>query len=324
MRADRLISIVLILQQRKKISAEKLAEELGVSVRTIYRDLVVLSANGFPIYAEHGPGGGVCIIDDYQGGVKTLTVEEVDALQMMRIPEPLTSLETGKIMQRALLKMVASLPKKTTSSPNLYIDWNWWGHSKNVPGGKLEQVYIAVCNQQTLKVKFPLWNRMEFELVIDPFGVVAKAGEWYLIYMNAGRCRMRRISDFRSIMVTGMTFYRPDDFNLESTWKRLCLEEETSYFLYRVRIRVSPEIFLVMKDQVWGIPYQIIENDNDPDSSGWWLCTLAFENLIAARSHLLSWGNAVEVIEPEPLRASMQDFAQQITMVYAKYKKTGV
>lgn len=316
MRADRLISIILLLQQRKKISAEKLADELGVSVRTIYRDLVVLSANGFPIYAEHGPGGGVCIIDDYQGGIKTLTVDEVDALQMMRIPDPLTSLETGKTMQRALLKMFASLPNQAASSPNLYIDWNWWGNTKSVSGGKLDQVYSAVCNRQTLKVSFPLWNRMEFEQEIEPYGVVAKAGNWYLVYVNTGRRRMRRISDFRSIAITGKTFSRPGDFNLESTWKRLCQEEETNYFLNLVRIRVSPEFFPALEDRVWGVPYLITEKENDPGGSGWWLCTLAFENLIAARSHLLGWGNAVEVISPEALRVSMQDFAEQISKVY--------
>lgn len=316
MRADRLISIVLLLQQRKKISAEKLAEELAVSVRTIYRDLVVLSANGFPLYAEHGPGGGVCIIDDYAGGVKTLTVEEVDALQMMRIPDPLTSLETGKTMQRALLKMFASLPNQAPSSPNLYIDWNGWGITKNQSVGKLEQVYSAVCNRQTLRVSFPLWNRMDFEQEIEPYGVVAKAGEWYLIYLNADRCRMRRISDFRSITLTGTTFHRPDDFDLESTWKRLSLEEEANNFMYQVKIKVSLELFPVIKEQVWRIPYQIIESESQPDDSGWVLCKLGFENLIAARSYLLSWGNAVEVKSPEALRVSMQDFAQQINKVY--------
>ena len=318
MRADRLISIVLLLQQRKKISADKLAEELGVSVRTIYRDLVVLSANGFPIYAEHGPGGGVCIIDDYKGGVKTLTVEEVDALQMMRIPDPLTSLETGKTMQRALLKMFASLPDQPERSPNLYIDWNWWGHSKSKDGSNLEHIYNAVCNRQALRVSFPLWNRMEFEQEIEPYGVVAKAGEWYLVYMNAGRCRMRRISDLRNITFTGRAFIRPEDFDLESTWKRLCLEEEDNYFLYIVEVRFSPELFPYIHEPTWGIPFRIKEISPNEDLQGWRRCTLFYENLFSARSHLLGWGNAVEVIKPEALRASMQDFAKQINSVYKK------
>ncbi len=316
MRADRLISIVLLLQQRKKICADKLAEELGVSVRTIYRDLVVLSANGFPIYAEHGPGGGVCMIDEYQGGVKTLTVEEVDALQMMRIPDPLTSLETGKTMQRALLKLFASLPNQPERSPNLYIDWNWWGRSKSKEGSHLERIYNAVCNRQSLQVSFPLWNRMEFEQEIDPYGVVAKAGEWYLVYANAGRCRMRRISDFRNITVTSRTFIRPEDFDLESTWKRLCLEEEENYFLYVVEIRFSPELIPYLHEPTWGIPFRIQEISPDIEAHGWRRCTLAFENLATARNYLLGWGNAVEVISPLALRASIQDFAQQINMVY--------
>ena len=311
-----MISIVLLLQQRKKISAENLAEQLGVSIRTIYRDLVVLSANGFPIYAEHGPGGGICIFDDYQGGVKTLTMEEVEALQMMKIPDPLTSLETGKTMQRALLKMFASLPNQTTSSPNLFIDWSWWGHSKSKDGSNLELIYNAVCSRQKLNVIFPLWNRMEFEQEIDPYGVVAKAGEWYLVYMNAGRCRMRRISEFRSIKLTGQTFQRQDDFDLESTWKKMCIVEEESNFSFSVVIRISPELTPYITEPSWGIHYQIIELKPQIDSLGWRRCTLAYENLTSARSHLLGWGNAVEVIEPDALRVTMQDFAEQINKVY--------
>lgn len=316
MRADRLISIVLILQQRKKVNAEVLAEELGVSIRTIYRDLVVLSANGFPIFAEHGPGGGVCIVEDYQGGVKTLTREEVDALQMMSIPDPLTSLETGKTMQRALLKLFASLPDQPESSPDLYIDWNWWGYSKSVSGGKLEQIYKAVCARQTMHVSFPLWNRMEFEQDIEPYGVVAKAGEWYLVYAHAGRIRMKRISSLLSIEFTEVTFTRPVGFDLESEWKRLCLEEESDNYLYKVNIRLSPEVLPFLQDPIWGIPFHISIIESDPYEAGWRKCTLQYENLISARTHLLGLGGAVEVLSPEPLRISMLDFACQIQKAY--------
>lgn len=316
MKADRLISIVLLLQQHKKIAAKRLAEELGVSLRTIYRDLVDLSANGFPIYAEHGPGGGVCIIEDYRGGVKTLTDEEVDALQMMRIPDPLTSLETGKVMQRALLKMFASLPDRAERSQNLFIDWNWWGHTKNHLGKKLEQVYAAVCDQQSLHVHFPLWNRMEFEQDVDPYGVVAKAGEWYLVYACAGRIRMKRISSLSAVETTGRRFKRPVDFDLESAWKRLCLEEETSSFFYTVEIKLSPDLLSELKEPSWGIPFQILSMADEPDAAGWRRCTVAYENLIAARTHLLGWGSAVEVVSPEPLRISLLDYAIQISRVY--------
>lgn len=316
MRADRLISIALLLQQRKKISAENLAEELGVSIRTIYRDLVVLSANGFPIYAEHGPGGGVCIVEDYQGGVKTLTRDEVDALQMMRIPDPLTSLEAGKTMQRALLKLFASLPDQPESSPNLYIDWNGWRHTKNNNGGNLEQVYKAVCNRQTLQISFPLWNRMEFAQQVDPYGVVAKAGEWFLVYAHAGRIRMKRISSLLSIEFTQDTFDRPAGFDLESAWNKLCLEEEADSYSYKVIIRLSPEVLPLLKEPMWGIPYQICGIESEPDEAGWRKCTLEYENLLSARTHLLGLGGAVEVLAPEPLRISVLDFACQTQRIY--------
>jgi predicted DNA-binding transcriptional regulator YafY len=321
MKANRLITIMLILQKRKKMRTQDLSQELGVSTRTIFRDLEELSANGFPIYCEHGPGGGVRIIEEYQGGVKTLTRDEIDALQIMRIPDPLTFLETGKTMQRAMLKLLSTLPEREEYSPNLYIDWNWWQQTGKVTEGRLEQVYDAVCQKTSLEVEFPLWNRMAFTQMIDPYGVVAKAGEWYLVYGVIGRCRMRRISELKIKRVTELRFEKPIGFNLESTWKRLCTEEESEYFSYRVSLRLLPEITQALMAPSWGIPYKIESIHEELDDSGRLEGILTYQNLIAARTHLLGWGNAVEVITPEPLRISLLDYAVQIKEIYNKSRE---
>lgn len=322
MKADRLISIILLLQKRKKITAADLADQLGVSIRTIYRDLLALSSNGYPIYCEHGPGGGVCILDDYRGGVKTLTLDEIDSLQLMKIPEPLVSLTTGKTLQRALLKILTALPERGEQSSTLFIDWNWWRHSGKVPEGRLEQMFEAVNRQLVIQVTFPLWNRMAFSQAIKPYGIVAKAGEWYLVYGVSGRYRMRRISEIKLDYITDLNFEKPSDFDLEATWKELCKEEETEYFSYQVKLRITTEIARVLHEPYWGIPFEVISLDENPDLDGLMNCSLGFANLIAARTHLLGWGNSVKVISPEPLRLSILDFAEQILHVYDD-KKTG-
>ena len=318
MKAERLISILLILQKYKKINTEELASELGVSVRTIFRDLTELSANGFPIYCEHGPGGGVRIIEEYKGGVKTLTKGEVEALKWLNIPEQLTLLDTGKTLQTAMMKVLGSFPDQGGQSQNLLIDWTWWRPSENVSKSKLEQLFDAVSRRQELHVVFPLWNRMDFAQDIEPYGIVAKAGEWYLVYYHALRFRMRRISDFSEIRLTGRTFIKPDSFDLEKTWKELCVNEESNYFSYTVELLVTVEIAKVVGLPAWGIPYKIREMDMMVDAEGWVHCKLDFENIIAARTHLLGWGNAVKVITPEALRYSLVDFAAQIMDVYSE------
>ena len=318
MKADRLITILLLLQNRKRMTTHELAAEMGVSPRTIFRDLVALSSGGFPIYCEHGPGGGVRLVEEYQGNLKTLTRDEINALQLVRIPDPLTTLEAGKTLQRALLKVFSTLPDQAGNQSNLFIDWNWWTKSGNIPEGGLEQFYNAVCRQQKMVVAFPLWNRTEFSQEIEPYGIVAKAGEWYLVYHSSGRIRMRRITEIKILLITDIVFQKPTDFDLEKTWKELCISEESGFYSYPVKLRVSPAVEAILHDPCWGIPYLVKSVSKEHDANGWVECILSFAHIFAARTHLMGWGNAVEVLSPEALRQSILDFARQIQSSYSE------
>src|SRR5512143_835403 len=111
MRADRLLSLLLLLQARGRMSAQELAAELEVSERTIYRDISALSTSGVPVYSSRGPGGGVRLIEEYRTTLTGLTPEETRALFMMSIPAPLLQLGIGEKFKAALLKLSASLPE---------------------------------------------------------------------------------------------------------------------------------------------------------------------------------------------------------------------
>ena len=107
MRADRLLSMLMLLQTRGRMTAHELAEELQVSERTIYRDIDALSASGVPIYAERGPGGGCALLDSYRTNLTGLTPDEVRALFMFSIPAPLDKLGVSQELKTALLKLTA-------------------------------------------------------------------------------------------------------------------------------------------------------------------------------------------------------------------------
>jgi predicted DNA-binding transcriptional regulator YafY len=128
MRADRLISIVLLLQTRGNLSAKELAQELEVSERTIFRDIYALSQAGIPVYTIKGPGGGIFLVENYRTTLTGLTNEQLQALLMLNIPQPLVQLGAGEALKTALLKLTASLPpthseEKNVSHQRFYLDW---------------------------------------------------------------------------------------------------------------------------------------------------------------------------------------------------------
>ena len=108
MRADRLLSLMMLLQTRGQMTAEELAAELEVSKRTIYRDIDALSIAGVPVYASGGPGGGYAVLDSYRTSLTGLNENEIRALFMLTIPGPISDLGVSQQLKAAILKMTSS------------------------------------------------------------------------------------------------------------------------------------------------------------------------------------------------------------------------
>ena len=147
MRADRLLSILMLLQARGKMSAQALADELEVSVRTIYRDLDALSAAGVPVYAERGPGGGCLLLDSYRTTLTGLTRDEVRALFALSIPSALSELGIDDEARTALYKLSAALPAsrrpdEAGSRQRVHLDPEGWSDPK-APAPHLQRIYQA-------------------------------------------------------------------------------------------------------------------------------------------------------------------------------------
>ena len=321
MRADRLLSLLMLLQTRGQMSARKLATELEVCERTIYRDIIALSTAGVPIYAEAGPNGGYQLLDSYRTNLTGLTEGEARALFMLNMPGPLAKLGLSQDLKAAMLKLTAALPASRRLDEErvrqrYYIDASWWSQA-DAPQTLLQTIQQAVWEDRRLAITYtPLFD-MQIERVVDPYGLAAKSGAWYLVHARAGRVRAHRVDDLVDVRLCAEKFERPVDFNLEEFWQSWCAEEAQNTSNYAVTVRVTKKALpsvthrfgSMVRDQLADVPEG---NDNSR------ILILYFHWIDEARERLLPFGSGVEVLEPYALRASMADIAEHIARLYRK------
>ena len=320
MRADRLVSILMLLQSRGRVPARELAETLGVSVRTIYRDMDALSTSGIPVYAERGVDGGCCLVADYRTDLTGLNEDEAHALFLLTAPGPLDSLEVGQKMRSALRKLAASLPgyleNPEKSSPRVHLDWTAWG--AHPPSGEhLGVLYRAIQHNERVILAYSMWSGIEIEQPADPLGLVAKTGDWYLAWEESLKLHWQRVNELRRVTPTGQHFGTPPHFDLPSAWQDYCAGRERDQAFYRVQARALPEVIGDLRRRP-GVTVKLMENV--PDSTGRQRVELAFGSFEAARQNLMGLGRGVEVLSPEPLRLGLIDFARQIARLYGDEK----
>ncbi len=196
MRASRLVSLLLLLQHRGRVTAGELAEALEVSVRTIYRDLEALSAAGVPVYAEPGRNGGCQLVGGYRTRLTGLTAKEAEALFATGMTGPVGELGLGTVLGAAQLKLLAALPKDladraASARQRFHFDApTWFRTSRNEP--QLAALAAAVWDDQRVDIRYRHPGADEpAPRTLDPFGLVNKAGVWYLV-ARAARARCAR------------------------------------------------------------------------------------------------------------------------------------
>jgi predicted DNA-binding transcriptional regulator YafY len=320
MRADRLLSILMLLQARGRMTAQELAEDLEVSVRTIYRDIDALSVAGVPIYTERGPGGGCSLLDSYRTTLTGLTRHEVRALFMLSIPAPLAELGVGQDLRAALLKLSAALPvahrqDEERVRQRIHLDAVEWFHARE-PVPHLKTIQQAVWQDRRLLLTYHLPFETRVERLVDPYGLVAKASVWYLVCARDGHIRVHRVSNVLEARLVDGSFERPADFDLAAFWKTWCAEVEANRSSYPVSVRVSEDLVPFLPRFFGDGMRTVMQETGPPDAEGWVTMTLPFESLEDARSRILGFGGAIEVLEPQALLESVLDFAAQITARY--------
>jgi len=325
MRADRLLSILMLLQGRGKMTAQELSEALDVSERTIYRDIDALCTSGVPVYPEHGPGGGFALLESYRTNLTGLTEGEMSALFMLNVPSPLEKLGVSQELQSALLKLEAAQPtaRKSASRKSgaedqaqnrFLIDWEGFFTEEPVPHLKLIQE--AVWKNQRLLLSYRLiMGVMVNDSLVDPYALVAKAGEWFVIVMRAGRLDTLRVAELLEVKPSGETFTRLPGFDLAVYWREWCQGYQRRQNRYPVRLRFAPG-FMPYLPLYFGQRAKDWARQAAPDPDGWVTLTIEFGSLENARGRLLGLGRAVEVLDPLALRRSLIDYARQIVALY--------
>lgn len=321
MRASRLVSIVLLLQTRGRVTADVLAAELSVSVRTIYRDIEALQLAGVPLYGEAGRDGGYRLVGGYRTQLTGLTSDEAAALWLMALPGPAGDLGLADAAATASVKVRAALRDEIrrdadTVSQRVHIDPAGW-YQEPIDTPYLGQVADAVWRQQRLNVRYRRWQAPdEVQRVLDPYGLVLKGGRWYVVARSEGQLRTYRISEILEVSPSPEYFDRPAEFDLVEYWQSYLDDFAARRHRDVARIRLSPygfERFTHLLEPA--VVRAALTTASTPDSDGWIEADVPIESLRHAHEELLRLGAEVEVLAPAPLRElfarTAADFARR-------------
>lgn len=318
MLASRLLTILMLLQTRGRMSAQALAAEVEVSVRTLYRDIDQLSAAGVPVYAERGRNGGFQLLDGYRTKLTGLTQAEAEALFLAGLPGPAAELGLGEAMATAQLKLLTALPSGWRAEAGrlgarFHLDPVGWFRDA-APAHHLQQVARAVWDQAKIRIRYRSWTG-EVVREADPLGVVLKAGAWYLVAAVDGAPRTYRISEIQEMATLDGGFEPPPGFDLAAYWREAAARFEADIYRERARVRLSPAGVTRMQ-QLGPVAEAALAGAGAPDGEGWVAVDLPVESVARACEELLKLGAEVEAIEPAELRKALRRTAEKMLEIY--------
>lgn len=325
MQASRLLSILMLLQARGRVTAATLAQAMEVSQRTILRDIDQLSAAGVPLWGERGRAGGFQLREGWSTQLTGMTEPEANALLLAGLPGPATELGLGAAAASARLKMVASLPcawreQADRMGQRLHIDPVDWYRAQDTPQF-LREVADAVWHGRRLTVDYESW-RGAAQRELEPLGLVLKAGAWYVVARTVGSESERtyRLASILALKAMGRSFKRPRGFDLARSWQISAARFEAELHKLQARVRVSPRGLKWLSNgriRVIALPD---EAGHRSARAGWREVLLPIESIEHGARQLLSFGAEVEVIEPAALRSEV---LKQARGAVALYPRTG-
>lgn len=332
MRSSRLLSILLRLQLRGRVTAAELAREFEVAVRTVYRDLDALSAAGVPVHAERGRGGGIVLAPGWRTQLTGLTGAEARSLPLAGLAGAARDLGLASEAADVQLKLLASLPADAAAdagriAERFHVDpLPWYHRPEALP--LLPALAAAVWQGQRVRIAYDSWQG-HAERTLSPLGLVLKGGLWYLVARAAGRGtkaapRTYRASGIRSLRVLKQPAQRPPGFVLAAHWPQAVADFEARLMAGRATVRLSPEGLRILR-AVQPAAAEWAERTARPAGgaagrAGWVEAELPTEPDAYAARQLLRLGTEVEVLAPAALRAAV---AQEAAAVARRHGRPG-
>ncbi|MCB5909639.1 helix-turn-helix transcriptional regulator [Streptomyces pinistramenti] len=341
MRAARLIKMVLLLQSRVSMTAGELARELEVSERTVARDVLALSEAGVPVYADRGRTGGYRLIGGYRTRLTGLGRSEAGALFLSGVPSALREMGLADAASAARLKVSAALlpePREAAAgaAQRFHLDAPGWYQEPQTPA-RLPLIADAVWHDRRLTARY-LRKDKEVERELEPYGLVLKAGVWYLAARAlpppgeepAGRgaapasFRVYRVDRFTAVAADGARFTRDPAFDLPAFWEERAEQFKRAILRSEVVLRLSGR-------GIRQLPYvtepaaarEAVAAAGEPDGQGLWTVTLAVEDAEVAYAQLLALGPEAEVLAPAELRERFAAAARRTAALYATEASPG-
>ena len=326
MRADRLISLLILLQTNGRMTADDLSERLEVSTRTIYRDLDALSVAGVPVYAERGPQGGCMLMESYRTSLTGLKENEVRALFMLTVPGLLADLGAEKDSESAFLKLTASLPAPFQQDAKivqerLFLDPTaWFQADESTPF--LPLVQEAVFASKRLRLVYRRGDGQWIKRLVDAYGLVAKAGVWYLVgAVYIAKPQVFRISRIQEAVLSDTEFERPSNFNLAEYWTIWHKRFESRQERFQVTVRVEEQAIPRFARFYGEGLYERLNEPDVADATGAIIIPLTFDSLETACEQLLGMGTAVEILEPDSLREHIRQTTVELAAFYSQPRR---
>jgi len=319
MRADRLLSIVLLLQAHHQLTSRDLASRLEVSERTIHRDMEALSGAGIPVVALRGLRGGWSLLGDYRTNLTGLNEAEIETLFVTKPSKVLADLKLEKAAEGALLKLLAALPTKSQQVADrvrrrIYVDVAGWARRE-------EAVPLLPVLQEAIwferRVEFTYQRGLESESVtrtVDPLGLVAKGSAWYLVAAVDQSIRSYRVSRIVGAEVLNERAIIPEEFDLAAYWEASAATFKSTLPNYRALFRIEPNIFPFLR---FAGRFARVSETYETENSGWIRITVGFDVEEMAVQYALSFGSKLEVLEPPSLREKVIQAAKDVVQFYS-------
>ena len=314
MRADRMISTLLLMQSRGRITAGELAAELEISVSTARRDLEALAMSGVPIYPQPGRRGGWSLVGGARTDLSGLTAGESRALFSLLGAAEGSSPETAS----AVRKLVRALPgpfrgDAEAAAAAIHRDSAGWGELAAGKPPAVEAVQQAIVDRVQVHLDYTRRTGERSTTTVTPLGLVVKGDHWYLLAARADATEVRtyRMDRVRSVELSAEPAERPADFDLDREWQRISTFVDQQRSRVHATLRLPRRHLWVLRDHFGS--YLDILDESDEDRVE---VRVGAHSARSIAEQLAGWGATVQVVQPESVRRELAAIGAELVDSY--------